>query len=211
LRGLETLRCPECGREFDTDEPLTMNLGRPLDRLAITLLRPLGRWAPVTMWSLAAAGVVGPAWMTPSRLLACLWLLLWGAFTFLCWWRSFLRYLVVLRYRQPRECLRIDDPFRWRTRRVFAIVTFLVLTNAPFHLFSRPWLDRDANYIWAVLPSDVEPRQGPRVQGLVIVQRVSAGPTHVTYELFGGGRVTYTPTPDGQRVAVTWSLLMWEW
>jgi hypothetical protein len=208
LRGLESRRCPECGRGFDPDAPLTMNQGRPLDRVALALLRPIGRWAPATMWLLAVTGVLGPAWLVPSNALACLWLVLWGGFLLACWWRSVLRRLVVARYRQPPECLRIDDPFRRRTRRVFAVVTLLIVTRAPFLLallISRPWLDHQAYYVWAVLPSDVQPQASPRLQGLVMVRRIDAGPTYVTFHLFGGGTVTYRPASDEESLECTWS------
>src|SRR3954468_23040875 len=80
LRGLESHRCPECGREFDPDEPLSMNLGLPRGRLALMLLRPIGRWARATMWALAAAGVLGPAWLRASGGFARFWRGRWGRF-----------------------------------------------------------------------------------------------------------------------------------
>ena len=192
-----------------------MNLGRPLDRVALTLLRPIGRWARVSMWTLAAAGVLGPAWLVPSNILASQWLLLWGLFITACWARSLLRQAVVIHYRQPPECLRIDDPFRRRTRQAFALVTLLILTRAPFLLallISRPWLDHQAYYIWAVLPANVQPQESPRWQGLVMVRRIEAGPTYVQFYLFGGGKVMYRPTPDGEHLECTWSTWVdWFW
>ena len=191
-----------------------MNLGRPLDSVAIAALRPIGQWAPLTMWLLASAGTLGPAWLMPSNVLASAWFACWGLFIFACWWRSALRGAVVKYYRQPEVCLRIDDPFRMRTRRIFAIVTLLILTRAPFLgalMLSRPWLDEQAYYIWAVLPADVQPQARPRWRGLVIVRRVEAGPTYVKFELFGGGQVEYRPSPDGQRLECEWSTWRREW
>jgi hypothetical protein len=185
-----------------------MNLGRPLDRVALALLRPIGRWAHVAMWSLAAAGVLGPAWLVPSNLVACLWLAGWGVFISVCWVRSLQRATVVVAYGQPRECLRIDDPFRRRTRKVFVIVTLLVLTRAPFLLAllaSRPWLDHYAYYVWAVLPADVEPQTRPGFHGLLLVRWIEAAPTYVTFHLFGGGTVTYRPNPDGTSLECDWN------
>ena len=212
LRGLDARRCPECGRAFDPDDPMTMNVGRPLDRVAKALLRPTGRWGPALMWTLAVLGVLGPAWLVPSRIVACLWLLLWGAFMVACWGRALLRYAVVVRYRQPPECLRIDDPFRWRARRAFVLVTLLILTRAPFILallVSRPWLDREARYVWTVLPASVQPSQSPKLCGLVIVQRIDAGGAHVTFHLLGGGQIGYRTSPDGQDVEWDWETYGW--
>jgi hypothetical protein len=63
LRGLVSARCPECGRPFDPADPITLNLGRPLGGLDKKMLRPIGRWAHVTLWLLAVIGVLGPAWV----------------------------------------------------------------------------------------------------------------------------------------------------
>ncbi|MDB5319760.1 MAG: hypothetical protein JWN40_1391 [Phycisphaerales bacterium] len=51
LRGIESRRCPECGRAFDPADPRSMNMGQPRG--------PIGRWAvrPVS-WVLVAAAVV---------------------------------------------------------------------------------------------------------------------------------------------------------
>src|SRR5690348_1244012 len=110
LRGLTDFRCPECGRAFDPDRPLSMNAGRPLDPIARTLLRPMGRAPRVVMWALVIIGFIGPAWLVPDDTLACLWLLSWGTFFVACWVRSTARALVVRTYRQPRVLLRLDDP-----------------------------------------------------------------------------------------------------
>jgi hypothetical protein len=42
LRGLESRRCPECGRPFDPADPTTMNMGREVGWLAAWLMRPPG-------------------------------------------------------------------------------------------------------------------------------------------------------------------------
>lgn len=184
-----------------------MNLGRPLDRVAIAFLRPTGWWGVLSMRLLALAGVLGPAWLVPSNLLACAWLLLWGGFVFACWCRALLRRIVVIRYRQPPECLRIDDPFRTRARRTFVVVTFLILTRAPFVialLISRPWLDRQAHYVWAVLPANVEPRQRPGFQGLVMVRRIDARPSYVVFHLVGGAQIKYESSSDGEYLNCIW-------
>jgi hypothetical protein len=188
---------------------MTMNVGRPLDGLTLMLLRPIGWWGRITRDVLAATGVLGPAWMTPSREWACLWLLLWGVFVAACWVRSLLRFFVVVQYRQPRECLRIDDPFRVRTRKIFAWATLLVLTQLPFRvalLVSRPWLDYQAHYVWAVLPAAQQPRQTPGLEGLVMVRRIEAAPSHVTFYLLGGGAVSYHRSHDGERLEFDWMI-----
>jgi hypothetical protein len=62
LRGLETPRCPECGRKFDPVDKTTMNMGREVRRVTKWLMRPPG-WPThlltglavlMTLWAAAA-------------------------------------------------------------------------------------------------------------------------------------------------------------
>src|SRR5436305_14684318 len=53
LRGLESRRCPECGRAFDPSDPATMNMGQAVRGWAQRLVRrPGGR-----MYALAVVAV----------------------------------------------------------------------------------------------------------------------------------------------------------
>jgi hypothetical protein len=55
LRGLTEYRCPECGREFDPDNLVSVNLGRPLTPLARWLIGPIGmEWSAVILVGCAA-------------------------------------------------------------------------------------------------------------------------------------------------------------
>src|SRR5688500_9185665 len=72
LRGLSGRRCPECGRPFDPGDPRTMNLGKPVGRVARYVMRPIGR-PTVVAGALATAAVLflsrwpaGGAWPQPS-------------------------------------------------------------------------------------------------------------------------------------------------
>jgi hypothetical protein len=210
LRGLSHFRCPECGREFDPERPRTMKVGRPLDRFAPQLLRPMGRLPRVIMWALTVAGVIGPAWLVPSEDVACLWLLLLVAFYLACWVWSVLRKVVVHAHSQPRTLLRVDDPFRRRTRLAFLVAIVLVLTRAPFLfaiLVSRPWLDSYAYHLWAEIPGTTPLPKGPFVRGAVVVREVEAGANGVTFEFYGSAKLGYVPTADRQRLRLDW----WSW
>jgi hypothetical protein len=72
-------------------------------------------------------------------------------------------------------------------------------------------LDRAAYHIWAELPANVQPQEHPGLRGLVLVERVNAGPTHVTFNFFGGGEITYTPTADGEHLECGWQTWFDEW
>lgn len=58
LRGLESRRCPECGRAFDPGDPATMNMGRAVGGWAQRLMRPPG-WP---MYALVVVAVVVSVW-----------------------------------------------------------------------------------------------------------------------------------------------------
>ena len=207
LRGLTEFRCPECGRPFDPDRSLTMNLGLPMPRVARAVLGPTGRWARVLVWSLFAAGVVVPGWVAPTDWLAILWLLMWGAMLVVLWSRSAMRWAVVRRYRQPPELLRADDRLRQQTRIAFVLGAFLVCTHAPFVLavaVSGPWVKPYAQYLWMTHPSDVPVPSGPVVRGLVVVRRVEVRPSGATLELYGGGWIHYSRV-DAERLRLDWS------
>jgi hypothetical protein len=69
LRGLETPRCPECGRAFDPNDPPTMNMNTHVGPVARYLMKPPG-W-PVHL--LTALAVLASLWaaatpMGPGRL-----------------------------------------------------------------------------------------------------------------------------------------------
>jgi hypothetical protein len=207
---LTELRCPECGREFDPAQPLSVNLGRPLDAFARAALRPIGRLWRAASWTLAVGGVVGLGWLLLEKDLVSLWLLLWLAFFVLCWLRSFARFAAVRLYRQPRGLLRVDDRFRRTVRVTFAVSTLLVFTRLPFLLTvlaSRPWLDGYAYHVWAEIPATSPEPQDRVVCGLVIVEGVAARGDYVTVGFYGGGGVSYVRTDDGQGLRLEW----WSW
>jgi hypothetical protein len=66
LRGLETARCPECGRKFDPRDEATMNMGRKVQRLVRWLMRPPG-WPMRLLTAMAALTSVWAAATPMSR------------------------------------------------------------------------------------------------------------------------------------------------
>jgi hypothetical protein len=211
LRGLTDFRCPECGRAFNPERPLSLNVGRPLDPFARWAMRPMGRAPRVAMWALVASGVVGPAWLFPAKELACLWLLLWlGLFT-VCWLRSFARAAVVRLYRQPEVLLRVDNPLRRKLRIAFAASLLLLLTRLPFLLtviVSRPWLDPYVWHAWAEIPATEPLPSRPTRCGLVLVHPVSDSGPGFTLHCFGGD-VPYAIADDGESLRIDWA--WWGW
>ena len=203
LRGLAEFRCPECGRLFDPDRPLTMNLGRPLDTMPRWALGPIGLWGHFCMVLAAAFGVMGPGWLAPGRWVTIQFLLVWAGFFIACWLRHLLRWGVAIAYRQPRETLRVDDRFDRRARAVFAVVLLLVLTRAPFAvalLASRPWLDRFAYHLWAERPASSPEPLGPMVRGLFLISWIDARPSGVTFYLPSGSTIHYRRDATGERL-----------
>jgi hypothetical protein len=73
LRGLETPRCPECGRGFDPVDATTMNMGIEVGPVRRFLMRPPG-WpvylltAMAALWSLWAAATPTPPGMFVNTL-----------------------------------------------------------------------------------------------------------------------------------------------
>src|SRR5262245_28900547 len=132
LRGLERNRCPECGRSFNPEDPLTMNLGLSMGNLARRCLKPAGAllktstllipllyvlcyrfryhmtletwaWIHDHLWPALANAISQTEVM--GVWLWVLLLLAWGG-------RIFARWIVVRKYRQPSTFLNVDR--RWR-------------------------------------------------------------------------------------------------
>ncbi|HEX8520621.1 MAG TPA: hypothetical protein VF669_00110 [Tepidisphaeraceae bacterium] len=86
LHGLPTPRCPECGRNFDPADPLTMNMGRELTSLMLWVLGPIrglvgaASWAALffALWSARLPG-------GKVRASASLWVLVALGLVWLIW------------------------------------------------------------------------------------------------------------------------------
>ena len=62
LRGLESARCPECGRGFDPNNPATINMGENVSAFARRMMKPPG-WP---MYSLVAVASLLSVWAAAS-------------------------------------------------------------------------------------------------------------------------------------------------
>lgn len=148
LRGLAARRCPECGREFDPNDPWTMNLGRPMAPALRWLLRPAGKWT--VAGATLAAGIVltdaGPdagRWNRTS-----VGLTLWAVIAIAWTTRSLMRRVVGRLYRQPVRF----DPAAARRKVVaqwlFVVSLFCIYSGFPSYvrfIVLRPGLERVAH------------------------------------------------------------------
>jgi hypothetical protein len=127
-----------------------MNLGRPLDAVAKWVLRPIGAWAHVGLWLMAVWGVWLSFWMMSRLVLVVCFLFPLTGFLVLICVRQWTRRVVVARYRQPDDALRVDDAFDRRRGKVIRIVLILIATRAPMYAAwwaSRPWMDQLAREV----------------------------------------------------------------
>ena len=145
LRGLSEPRCPECGRPFDPDDFSTMNLGRPLNRVARFLLRPTGRWAYAGHAVVTAWGLWLSTFMASRAYLAVLFLFPLGLLALACLVRRSLRGAAITRYQQPEVLRGVDRALYRRMWKWLWIVMLLIVTRLPAYgvwFASRPWMDR---------------------------------------------------------------------
>jgi len=155
LRGLPESRCPECGRTFDPDDPASMNLGKPMGRLAKRLLRPDAWYGRIVVCYVLLA-MVGSVLLPMNR-----WALLQ---TFFVFWmlmsapylvRRTLRHLVIKRYAQPAASAQVDDQMVRRVGHVLAWGALLRFAQAPLYLalfVSGPWLNALARERYEQMP-----------------------------------------------------------
>jgi hypothetical protein len=150
LRGLVTPRCPECGREFDPNDPSTMNMGRKLSALDRFVLGPI-RW-PVISLTAGATGFV--LWL--SRLpggrktvpLAAIGVLGIVGLLWLVW--PMMRAIVMKRTGWTRDQLTAGRKPRWVVGAVVVFTAIAVYLNWPMQMafwVSRPAMTSLANRI----------------------------------------------------------------
>lgn len=178
LRGLASVRCPECGREFDLENPWSVWLpGRP-NRLAQWLLQPPPRVARL----LPTAAIGGALWGTriPGYGDAALWLgvILLVSAIVSTWARNAAVAFVRRRGYADRQP---DERFiRWRRQANVAALVFVavvVIRPALYGCFwlSKPWMDRQARAI-LTQPFATPARGGGGVRGLHNVSHVKRCP-----------------------------------
>jgi hypothetical protein len=197
LIGLPTNRCPECGREFNLENPKSFNSERPLRWIDRKLLKPIG-WPTFTTIALICCGY--------------LYLGIYPAMYFL-WFVPFVLALVplflvalMLAVRDLlRNCLIPSPDFlrdsRQRERRALAIVgisLLLVLFHVPLRIvffLAKPELDRVAQGIND--GSISQPIKSHRAGPIVISDTAySDDDQHFFYiHGFGGGGFVYCRTP----------------
>jgi hypothetical protein len=139
LRELTVNRCPECGREFDPDDPATMYLGRGVPgRIFRFLMRPPG-------WQMHAAVAIAAALLLISGSVPGTFgdLLATGAFcgtVLAVLW--FIRFVIAIDY----NTLSFKEAAirrRWLTTPAVVVVTILLLwVQAPLHVTF--WLSESA-------------------------------------------------------------------
>jgi hypothetical protein len=130
LRGLAQPRCPECGLEFDPQNPATMNMGAPLTRTAKWVLGPM-RW-PTIVGTVAAALVVLWAtrlprnWLDASRV--GLAVLVMMGVVWLAW--PIVRTITARKYHWPKERLTKGAPPRYIVGALLLIEAFAIARAA---------------------------------------------------------------------------------
>src|SRR5689334_6297711 len=111
LRGLPESRCPECGRRFDPDDPVTFDTGRPMWRSMRWFVQPTGFVRPL-VW--IATSLMICAGSTPGMddrfLLASL--LLWVGIVAFWIYRSLARRIMVRVYKSSAAGRPVDAPAR---------------------------------------------------------------------------------------------------
>jgi hypothetical protein len=193
LRGLGERRCPECGRAFDPQVVRTMNVGRPLGRIARRLLAPVGR----PTWRLHAIAVAaffwGWGWLPGALAVSAYALLLLLALYAYRFSRLLLREIIIWRYRQPRGQLPALSGARYAPALSLLILFTCVAFNLPLRATLRvsTWIASDE--LWRMYAIDPMPSEtiGPRFVGLMYAEAVRVTPGGVSVHVANGGVVAY--------------------
>jgi hypothetical protein len=189
LRGLPEPRCPECGREFDLDDPKSFNSERPLRWIDRTLLKPIG-WPMFTALGLLCAGYLSlgifpDIYYSSAYIIFSILVLIVVAVMLVA--RSFLR-----AYIPPRSIFQKSMVRRERIAfMVFGLSFLLMLFHVPLRIlffFAKPDLDRVAGRIED--GTLTQPLQSHRI-GPLLMSSTDYGNENqyffVVHELHGGG------------------------
>jgi hypothetical protein len=194
LRGLPATRCPECGREFDPEDPWTIWIGRAAPQLIRRLTQPMARWLR-RLVTMSCLGILwGAAWLPAGAVAESLgWIVVIDVSAFIIFRR-------MLRFLFRRSVTRLGLPPSERDTRGQKLVVFLAMTSTigwwPLRVslfVQRPLLDRFAWHAYAELPMDSPPRT-PRFVGLLLVMNVHTVPNCVTINTPRGRLIC---DPDG--------------
>lgn len=201
LRGLQTHRCPECGRKFDPSVPMSMNLGLPMQRWAQRLATHIG-YPTQLLTNLALAGIVwgalslpGVGWVVGLSLMLLLAIYLYRAA------RKAIRVAVLTRYKQGPQPVGRNI----RINPALALAMCVLSIGQSSNLGTRLTIAINAIFVgdrlhkmYAVDPMPSQ-ASGMEFVGILLVESVHVSPDGVRLSIFGGDQVRYTErvNPDG--------------
>lgn len=150
LRALITPRCPECGREFDPNDPATMNMGRSLSAFDKFVLGPI-RWPVISLTTAATIFVLWLARLPGGRKTVPLFAIALLAIIGLLWliW-PMIRVIVMKRTGWTRDQLTAGRKPRWAVGAVVLFAAIAVYQNWPMQAAfwaSRPAMTSLADHI----------------------------------------------------------------
>lgn len=196
LRDLPADRCPECGRGFDPTDRRTMNMGRPMGRLARLCLKPVGARTWTTLAASSAVLLWGWAWL-PGGLIAIavgFWAVVAVYAYRLARWTT--REAVRRAYSQPLDLLGRHERRPWVPAAIMAVVGVSLALNLPLIVscqLNRLIVGRDLYRMYAVEPMVAARDPGPRWVGIFYVDRVDVRPNGVDLQVRHAGTLRYSP------------------
>jgi hypothetical protein len=204
LEGIDSRRCPECGRMFDPADVDTMNMSRPITWAERQILKPTKALYPVALLAIAAltALCIWTIPWTPMGLVYSCFALSIGSFIVVALFvaRALLRNLVVRHHGLPETFVRADDRVHRKLYRALAIATLLLLTRLPFWVLffvNLPFLSRVATHEYGERPHDA-PRPHNVWVGVLPIDVINVAPEGVTFQLSRGLCLYYYPKGPGR-------------
>jgi hypothetical protein len=193
LIGLPSNRCPECGREFDPDDPNTMNMGQPMGPIARLLISPVG-WPTFAVMTFGMMAVLwGLGWLPGGMAVfaAGIGLVILAYCYRLV--RALLRWIAIAVYCQPRDgalASRQSAPLI-----ILLVSGVLIATEAPLWTaitISRWMCEDELRRIYEVDPAPASPNGsiGQRWVGLFYARDVRVLPSGIRIDVAWAGHIT---------------------
>jgi hypothetical protein len=199
LAGIDSTRCPECGRPFNPADTGSMNMTGPITPVERWLLRPSALLFPGS-----CVAILGVTFL-------CLWTIPWtevgvaGSLVLLAFAtsvcavlyapRKLLRSWVVRRHDLPPKMTTVDDAVVYRLKNVTITAALLLITRLPFWLLflvSLPSLARVAEHEYRDV-LDGAPRPHDVWVGAFPVKYIRVTPLGVTFDVSHGLTLHYRP------------------
>jgi hypothetical protein len=187
LRGIESRKCPECGREFDPANVFSFLRAESCGRWAMRYLRPV-RWpAQVAKWSMIVLSLAAGGLLIHRTVIVALCVLVYLLIAMPYLVRSLIKRGLVASLRVHPSVLRNDRAVLQSARLwLFGglLINFWAIPQIIVLAADMPWLDHEARRLYCQVPMLGSYPRSERC-GFLHISNVEVNPRGVSFTVSG--------------------------